>query len=292
MRKEYPLLVLTAFIWGSGHPIGKLILEEIHPIQLSMLSALLTFLTLSVILILTKEYKKVKTLERRGISLAVLGGLFIFFIYPILGFSALQRIPASVNSILVATSTIFATLIAILALNEKLRSVNYSGVLLAFAGVPFVVFNSGWTGMDLYALNLIGVSLSLSGAVVSAFYTIVGKVAMSDYDALSITLVASLTGSILQIIVTGSLIGYGEITQMSTPVWGMVLYWGIFSGVAYVLYYRCLKNLEAARASSFIYFAPLFAVVSSFIILGEPLGVMLIIGMILIFLGVHLTQRR
>ncbi|MEM4245664.1 MAG: DMT family transporter [Candidatus Bathyarchaeia archaeon] len=284
--------MLAAFIWGSGHPIGKLILEEIHPVQLSMLSAALTFLTLAVILGISREGKTVGRLGPRGLGLGALGGLLIFFIYPILGFSALQRIPASVNSVLVATSTIFATLIAIPTLGERLRPLNYAGVLLAFVGVPFVVFSSGWSSVSFQALNPSGVLLALGGAIVSALYTITGKAAMSSYDALSITVVASLTGSVLQAIVTCCLFGCREITSVSPLVLVMILYWGIFSGVAYVLYYRCLKGLEAARASSFIYFAPLFAVVSSFVILGEPLGVMLVLGMALIFAGVHLTQKR
>jgi len=291
MRKEYPILAVVACIWGSGHPIGKLILKEIHPIQLSMLSAALTFLALAVILVATREFQNVRVLGRRGALLAVLGGVVMFFVYPILSFSALQRIPASVNSILVATNTIFATLMAIAVLKERLSPVNYGGIVLAFLGVPFVVLSSGWGALSVQTLNAVGVALSLSGAVVAALYTIIGKVAMSDYDALSLTLVASLAGGVIQTLVTSTIVGYAEISRVSFPALAMILYWGVFSGVGYFLFYRCLKNLEAGRASSFIYFAPLFAVVSSFLILGEPLGVMLILGMILIFVGVHLTQR-
>jgi drug/metabolite transporter (DMT)-like permease len=242
--------------------------------------------------LITGEYRKLLNINSKGIQFSVLGGLLMFLIYPILSFSALQLIPATVNSILVATNVIFATLIAIPILNEKLSVINYAGVLLAFMGVPFVVLSSGWGGISIQDLNSFGVSLSLLGAIVAALYTIVGKAAMSKYDALSVTLIASFAGGMLQIVVSGLAVGYAEIFTISIPVFIMVLYWGIFSGVGYYLYYSCLKNLEAARASSFIYFAPLFAVVSSFMILGEPLGILLIIGMILIFLGVHLTQKK
>ena len=39
--REFVLLVLATFVWGSGHPIGKLILIELSAPELSFLSSTL-----------------------------------------------------------------------------------------------------------------------------------------------------------------------------------------------------------------------------------------------------------
>ncbi len=291
MRKEYLILVAVTFVWGSGHPIGKLILEEIHPIQLSLLSAALTAIALLIIMTVTNNFSGLKDLKRRGIALSAVGGTFMFFIYPILGFSALRIIPASANAILVATSTIFVAIIAVIILKEKLNPQSYLGIALAFVGVPMVVLSSGGL-FDIQSINLFGSSLALLGAIFSASYIVLGRSMMQKYDALAVTLIASLSGTALQTTTTSLFIGFKEIFSVSLTTLALILYWGIFSGLGYFFFYKCMERLEAARTSSFIYFAPLFAILLSVIILHEKIGVLFFVGMALIFSGVRLAQKR
>lgn len=292
MRKEYLILVAVAFVWGSGHPIGKIILREIHPIQLSMLSAILTSAALIPIIAYTKRGDAFKGLKFKGFALSALAGGIMFFIYPILSFSALKLIPASVNAILVSTSTIFVAIIAMAALKEKLNLPSYIGIALAFVGVPLVVLSSGGGTIDIKYISFFGSSLAIIGAIASASYTVIGRSMMSKYDALTVTLMASLSGAALQIVSTALLIGFKEIASASLITIILVLYWGIFSGLGYFFFYRCLEKLEAARASSFIYFSPVFAVLLSILILDEKISILLIIGMALIFAGVKLAQKK
>jgi len=63
----------------------------------------------------------------------------MFFLYPNLSFSALRLIPASANSILVSSSTIFVAILAKAILKEKLTTSAYSGIILSFVGITLMV---------------------------------------------------------------------------------------------------------------------------------------------------------
>ncbi|MEM2122930.1 MAG: DMT family transporter [Candidatus Bathyarchaeia archaeon] len=289
MRKEYPLLVVAALIWGSGHPVIKLIVEELHPIQVSMASAALSFLVLALTLPL---FKSQGGLKQDRMPWMVMAGVVIFFIYPILSFSALQRIPASVNGILVATSTIFVALVAASILSETLSATNYLGIATSFLGVALII--QGTTGISSSSIRgatTSGFILSLSGALASAIYTIIGR-KLKDEDPLRVTLVAAGSGAVLQAFATGFFTGFHAFETASLKTWLLLLYWGISSGLAYFIYYFSLRRMEAARASSFIYLSPVAAAFSSAVILGEKLTILFLVGMILVLFGVRLTQKR
>ena len=289
MRKEYPLLVLAAFIWGSGHPVIKLILRELHPIQISMASAALSFLVLALAVPFTKPRNRNFRWEK--MPWMVTAGAVIFFIYPILSFSALQRIPASVNGILVATSTIFVALIAASALGEALSATNYLGIVAAFIGVALIIQGStGVFSASIQGVKISGFILSLSGALASAIYTIIGR-KLKEEDPLNVMLVAAGSGAVLQAVTTGIFTGFHAFLMASLQAWLLLLYWGLLSGLAYLIYYFSLKRMEAARASSFIYLSPIFAAITSTIILGEKLTILFLAGMILVLIGIRLTQK-
>ena len=291
MRKEYLMLVVTTFIWGSGHPIIKLILAELTPIQISMLSSTLGALAVAIGLIVTRQIGNLAKLRGRSLSLALLSGAIMFFLYPMLSFSALQRIPASANSILVATSTIFVALLSPIFLKERLDSKGTAAVVLSFVGVSLVVLSTAGVAMDLSALNLFGCSLSLLGAIAAASYAIIGRRLMSALDALSVTLIGSLLGAVLLTVAVAVTSGFDQIARASPMTWALVGYWGIFSGLAYVMFYYSLKKLEATKASSFIYLSPLFAVTLSIAILGEQMTILFVAGMALVLLGIWGTLR-
>jgi drug/metabolite transporter (DMT)-like permease len=289
LRREYPLLIMAAFIWGSGHPVIKLILEELHPIQVSMASAALSFLILASTLSLSRAQGGFRWDRMPWMATA---GAVIFFIYPILSFSALQRIPASVNGILVSTSTIFVAIIAASILGETLSAINYLGIAASFLGVALII--GGTTGISPVPIRgsaAPGLILSLSGALASAIYTVIGR-KLRDEDPLMVTLVAAGFGAALQLVATSIFTGFHAFQTASLKTWLLLLYWGVSSGLAYFIYYYSLKRMEAARASSFIYLSPVAAAVTSALILGEKLTTPFLAGMSLVLLGVRLAQRK
>jgi len=281
-------MVLAAFVWGSGHPIGKIILRELTPLQLSFLSSTLGACALSGWLILTRRTGRFAEIRGRALAMTLTSGAIMFFLYPNLSFSALRLIPASANAILVASSTIFVAVLAAAFLKEKLSTPAYLGVLVSFVGIALVVISTE-SGLNLTGLSALGSSIAILGAFTSACYAILGR-RLRGYDALCVTVLGASFGSILQ----GGLLlgssGFDRILQASITTYLLVAYWGIFSGLGYVVYYYCLGRIEATKVSSFIYLSPLFATILSVVILSEQLTTIFLGGLAFTLGGIWLTQ--
>lgn len=70
------------------------------------------------------------------------------------------------------------------------------------------------------------------------------------------------------------------------------MYLGVFGTVlAFVLFYEGVKRIGPARASAFAMLVPIFGVVASVFLLGEELGVNLLLGGAAIIAGLWLIQR-
>lgn len=290
MRKEYALMILATFVWGSGHPIGKIILRELTPSQLSFLSVTLGALVLLACLFLTPSRKRISEIRGRAMVLTMASGAIMFFVYPNLSFSALRLIPASANSILVASSTIFVALLAAAILKEKLSGIGYFGIIVSFLGVTLVVISTE-SNLKMSGLSTVGSLIAMSAAFTSASYAIVGR-RMRECDALCVTALGATFGSILQ---GGMLLGSSSLNQLmhaSSITYLLVAYWGAFSALGYVVYYYCLGRMDATKASSFIYLSPLFATALSVAALGEQLTTVFLAGLVLTLGGIWLTQRQ
>lgn len=74
--------------------------------------------------------------------------------------------------------------------------------------------------------------------------------------------------------------------------WLSIFYLGFFGTViGFVWYYEGIKMIGPMKASLFINFVPISAVLLAFIILGEMITLSLLVGTVLVSFGVYLTNK-
>jgi len=291
MRKEYALLPVAILLLASGHPVGKIILQQVNAIQLGTISTILSSIVLWVALIATRGAGELRKYSRRDLYLSLICGLLYFTLYPLMTFSALALIPPAINALLVGTSPIIVTIISASIANEKLRRLGYVGIGLGFVGVFVVLFGSGIGSAASEGLLTVGPLFSIAGACFSGIYLVLGRKLMQRHGSLPTMGIASGLGAVTLLLLTLGTVGFGAIASASTTVKLLILYWGVFSGIGALLYFYCLKNLAAPRVASFAYLSPAFAAILSFVILAEPITVSLVAGLVLVFVGIRLAQR-
>ena len=64
------------------------------------------------------------------------------------------------------------------------------------------------------------------------------------------------------------------------------------TALAYIVYFYLIGAIGAAQASTVTYISPIAGVIGGGLLLGEPIGAGLLVGLALIFLGILLTTRE
>ncbi len=82
-----------------------------------------------------------------------------------------------------------------------------------------------------------------------------------------------------------------EITTYALTDWASLIYLGVFGTVlGFVWYYQGIEKIGPMRASVFINFVPISAIILSFFILHEPLRLSLLAGGGMVIVGVYFTN--
>ncbi len=82
------------------------------------------------------------------------------------------------------------------------------------------------------------------------------------------------------------------INNLSTETWVVLLLLTLFpSFIAILLWYEALANAEISRLIVFVYLMPVFAVIFSYILLGEIISIQTMVFAALIISGVALAQK-
>ncbi|MEM3032225.1 MAG: DMT family transporter [Nitrososphaerota archaeon] len=288
-RIEYLYLTAAGILWGSGHPVIRYILgagdRHMNSLHIAFLSTCIGMVMLVMVMTPSHRLSSLWKLGRRGLAIAGAAGGLQYGLYPILSYTALSFIPASLNAIIVGSSPILIALLSRALLDERLRLVSYAGIALAFTGLVLLV--GGYGGGP---VSVVGTSLSALGALVASLYAVAGRYLMRSYDALSISLLGALIGSLLLAYVTYAVSGLDGIMTSSPTDLALVAYWGVAVTTGNLLFYLSLKRMKAVGAGAFFFVSPVAAATLSIIFLGEPLTATVVLGMAAALVGVRLTQ--
>jgi drug/metabolite transporter (DMT)-like permease len=286
-------MLITSFFWAIGHPLGRIILQSVHPFQLGTITLSAGFIVLLIFLIFSGKISQITKLSGRVIISSMGLGILGFFLYQILTFSALVRIPASINAVLVSNNVIFIALLSALLLKEHIGTARILGIILSLIGVVLVTFNKGFSlGGETTGIDLNGCMFSLMAALAFALYSVIGKKILTSNDPLIISLLALFSGAILLTILTAATVGFSDIALAGLPNFLLMIFLGLtMIGISYPLWFTCLKRLPASHISVYIYLTPVFAVILSFIILQERFSWLFWVGGVLIIGGIIIINK-
>jgi drug/metabolite transporter (DMT)-like permease len=292
LRIEYFLMLIVSFFWAIGHPLGRILLQKVHPLQLGTVTLVSGFIGLLVFLTASGKVRQVFKLSLRDALISMGLGVFGFFLYQILTFSALSRIPASMNAVLVSSNVVFIALLAALILKERVGPIRIIGMILAVCGVVLVTFNKGFSiGDGGGSIDLLGCSFSLLAALSAALYSVIGKKVLVTNDPLIVAALAIFSGAVLLTILTAVTVGFSEVYQAGWATILLMVFLGItMIGIAYPLWFVCLKRFPASQISIYIYLTPVFAVILSLIILHERFSWLFWAGGAFILGGIIITN--
>lgn len=286
-RYFYVVILLPIVFWAFAFPFIKIGLEELSPVNLTILRLFIVCGVFLLFVLLAPQ--KFTPLQRKDIvPLFLLGFLGVVVYHLGLNYGE-QYISASAASLIIATIPIFTVIFATILLKERLTVKIVAGVLLSLTGVVIISLtsNSG----DPFAVTYLSAAVAvLVSAFVGAGYTIAGKKLLERYSALSLTVYAMLFGCLgLLPFLSSSLVS--EMVSLSVRGWGAVLFLALLpTVVGYVLWYVALEVRSASEISVFLYFIPVLSTVISAGLFGEAITGLFVLGGTLVISGLLLVH--
>ena len=240
---------------------------------------------LTLFIFLTGKYVRIKKGHKK---LFFLLSLFEPFLYFIGESNGLTFVSATVGSVIISTIPVIATLGAWLILKERLRVINYAGILISFLGiVVFVLNKEGHFSFNTKGLGLLGL------AVVSAVgYNLTLSRLVDDYTPFFIVFVQNIIGSILFLPLFLIFdLHHLIITPFSAEHFLPIIALSVFASCgAFILFAFSIKNMGITRANVFTNFIPILTACFSLMIFGDKLSVQNITGMLIVITGIFMSQ--
>ncbi|TFG06668.1 DMT family transporter [Candidatus Thorarchaeota archaeon] len=288
-RFYYGTLILAMFFWGGSWVSADIIIEIAPPFTVGFFRFLIASVPFLILVKATGGSVR-RVFSRSNLKLVFLAGLTGVFGYGVLFLFGMRLTTAAQGAIIAGFNPTSIAIFAHFIHKEKLdRRLQYSGLLLSFAGVVFVI---GVQALLDFQIDYFYGNLIILGAMMTwGLYSSIGKEAMQEISAAELNFGGSLIGSIF--------FGIGAITERvwSLPALGDTVFWlnVFFLGllvtfVSFFLYFESIQNLGATRAGGFINLVPVFGTLLSFLVLREPIYWTFIVGLALVVAGISLIN--
>jgi len=183
---------------------------------------------------------------------------------------------------------IFVAVYAMLFWKERPTFVKTAALLLAFGGCFLVV---GGYNLELLNMNLLSILGGLTSAITFAGYSLLGERAMHRYRPWTVLFYAlafsALTWHVVYPPFTYVRAGY------SPSQWGWILYIAVVGTILpFGLFFAGINYVRSTRASITATLEPIFAGFLAFILLGERLLLLQVIGGCMVILAIVLLQLQ
>ncbi len=287
--KTYVKLFLTALFWGGAFIAGRLVSQNVGPSSI----AFLRFAIASILLMLLtwRTEGRLPALKKPQIIPVILLGMIGIFAYNIMFFKGLKIIEAGRASLIIATCPVFVTISSAFFLKERINLVKGLGIIISVSGAAVVISEGNLSQIFAGSFGL-GEFYIFCCVLSWAAYSLIGKTVMSDLSPLACVSYSAVVGAVA-LSVPACLEGLAQnIGDQSIADWLSISYLAIFGTVVgFVWYYQGVERIGLTRASLFINFVPIFAILFAFAMLGEPITLSLAAGAALVVFGVYLTNR-
>ncbi|WP_117161474.1 DMT family transporter [Paraliobacillus sp. X-1268] len=285
----YIFLIFVVIFFAGNILIGKAI-NDLAPFTIAFFRLFVAFLVvLPVGLKSAWNNRELFLKYKKPFIIMSLTGVTFFnmFIY-----ASLQFTTASNVSVLETVIPVITILLSAWLLKERLRKIQWAGVILSVFGAVWVVLNG--EVMQITTINWnIGDFIMVGAILCWAVYSIYVKQYMHFFPSIAGLLVMTSISLIVLfplVMMEWLFLGVPDLFQSEYVV--SLLYLGIFpSLIALLLYNHAVQKLGASKASLFLNFLPVITMLGAYLWLGESITLIQIGGALLVIVGVIITTQ-
>ena len=289
MRSSGTLFCLASgAAFGAMAVFGKLAYDEGANVATLLAARFVLAAALFWVLVLaTGAAGEARALSRRDVAVALALGACGYAIQAGCYFAALQRIDASLLALVLYTFPAIVAVAAVVLGRERMDARRLVALALASGGLALVLAGAG-TG----ALEPVGVALALGAALVYSTYILVGDTIVGRMRPQLLSALVC-TGAAVSLTAGSLLLGELRPGALSLAGWGWLACLAVVSTVGAVsFFFAGLRRVGPTTASILATVEPLVTVVLAYLVFGETLGPVQLVGGALVLGAVLVLNLR
>ena len=272
-------------IWSSGFVVAKYAFADADALFFLAIRLLLAAL---ILFLLTAALRQPIRLSRSDLRASLLIGIALHGLYLAGVWYAIELgAPAGLSSVITSMQPIIVSLLAVRLLGEPLTRKQFGGLFFGLLGVFLVVLPKLSKADGFTAESLAFLFVALAGSTIATLLQ--KKIGHSIPLMIGTTYQFAIAG--IGMLLISLIRGRTHFELTHTTFWTMA--WAVLvTSIAAVLLLLWLLNQgSAAKVSSLLYLVPPMAVLQAFILFGETVTPMGVLGIAMTALGVALVIR-
>ncbi|MFM7531222.1 MAG: DMT family transporter [Rubrivivax sp.] len=282
-------LLMCCTFWGLGQVATKVALAQIPPLLQAGLRAAIAV----ALVVAWSRWRGVALFQRDGsLGAGVLAGVLFAGEFACI-FLGLQHTSASRMTVFVYTAPFVVALgMPLIARGERLGTLQWAGLAIAFAGVAFA-FAEGFSGQaPAGPRQWLGDALGIGAALLWGATTLVVRASRLATLAPEKTLAWQLALCALLLVPAGLALGEPWPTRLEG--WPLVAF--AFQSVTvtfltFLLWFWLVRHYPATKVAAFTLLTPLMGTLFGVLLLGEPLTARLAVAAVAVALGIWMVNR-
>ncbi|KPH81176.1 DMT family transporter [Bosea vaviloviae] len=276
--------MLSSAIGGTSIAATRFVVGWTDPMTLGALRFGIGFLGLLPLALLQTEAWPAR---RDWPLVAGLGALF-FGVFPILFNASLIFTTAARGALALSTLPLLTMVVAAALRVEPLTWRKTTGVLIAMAGVALALA-TGLSSAPARAWR--GDLLMMAAALCMAFYSVWSKPLIARSGPTTFTTMAMAVGAVGLIGVSAATGGLQRLADTGPAQWFAFGYVGLIgSALAFFLWSFALGRTTPTRVAVSVTVNPVSAAITGALLLGEPIGWHIIVGLAAVLLGIAVAS--
>jgi drug/metabolite transporter (DMT)-like permease len=280
------LMIFNVTSWGFEYSIAKDAIDTLAPITLVCFKY-----TISLIVIALVKFKREGRhgMKRADIFLFMLCAATGEVLYFYMEYEAMNYMPVSLITIILTFVPVVSIFVEWIAFKKKPSAKLLVGVAITIVGLVMIV------GVDIATIlegRMVGYLLCLGAVCSWNVYNFITSHLGGQYQPLTLTF-NQLTCTVL-LSWPLALANFPDPSTITWTIAGEVLYLGIVSGgVGFVIYVSALYTLGPTTASVYANFMPITATFFGWLLLGEMIsGMQLVGGVVVIAAGYFVIREK
>jgi drug/metabolite transporter (DMT)-like permease len=267
-RTDLAVLVYLGAVWGGAYLFVRIAAPAIGPVW----TAELRIAIAAAALLAVAGRPTLAAMRGNARRFVVVGAAFSAIPFTLIAFASVT-LPAGLGAVLNASTPLFTAVVGAAWIGNRLGMRTVIGLVL---GVTAVVVLVGWAPVALDVRTLVAAAAALTASLSYAFAGLFVRRYLPTVNGREVATGQLAIGAVL---VLPFAILSGPLTIPSIEVGGAVVGLAVLStALAWPLFFGLLRRTGATVAMTVTFIVPAFAIVWGAIVLGEHVGVELLVG--------------